>query len=221
MNNPSNPSGGVSALTFQTYGQSGAPGIFVVTPLPSVDVTVLDNGGSAYEMYFTAAAVKSLTVVMNGANTVSEVTLAASTPNLTITGFNLACALSLGTFTFTTFTTPQCSDLTLNFLPDLASADISAQTTSTGFMIASNPLLTTLVLPASFQGGQAFTALTFSGNALNQATVDGILALIVAANSPGGACVIDLSGGTNSAPSVAGAASVATLQGAGWTVVTN
>lgn len=59
----------------------------------------------------------------------------------------------------------------------------------------------------------------FNGNALNQTSVDGILAKLVSLGYSGG--TVNLSGGTNSAPSAAGLLDVATLISNGCTVTTN
>jgi len=107
--------------------------------------------------------------------------------------------------------------------------------------VENNPLLTNLSLPlvVTVAGNVTiknnatlvsldvssmvpFSASTddYSGNALNQASVDGVLARY-AANAGYLAGTIDLSGGTNSAPSPTGAADKATLIGRGVTVITN
>lgn len=59
----------------------------------------------------------------------------------------------------------------------------------------------------------------FATNALDQTSIDGILAKLVEIGYSGGE--INLSGGTNAAPSVTGAADVATLISNGCTVTTN
>lgn len=67
----------------------------------------------------------------------------------------------------------------------------------------------------------------FSACALNQASVDGILALLVSLNGTGGTTLfgsgktVTLNGGTNSAPSTAGAANRTILVGRGATVLVN
>jgi hypothetical protein len=111
---------------------------------------------------------------------------------------------------------------------------------SYSFYISSCPNLTTLnigelqIVPYNFVISQCSSLTTFSianltsfdgdfdgtNNALTQATVDGILYqlanVVVLANR-----TVDLSGGTNAAPSVTGATYVATLISNGCTVLTN
>jgi phosphoglucomutase len=60
---------------------------------------------------------------------------------------------------------------------------------------------------------------SFLGDALNQASVDSILAIAVASGVT--TIIIDLTGGTNSSPSAAGLIDKATLNGLGNTVTTN
>lgn len=64
------------------------------------------------------------------------------------------------------------------------------------------------------------TTIAGSGCALNQASVDHILALCVA-NAGFVSGLVDLSGGTNSAPSASGLTDKATLEGRGVTVAVN
>lgn len=62
----------------------------------------------------------------------------------------------------------------------------------------------------------SLTSIDASGCALPSAVVDAILAQLDANGESGG--TVDLSGGTNEAPSAAGLAAKATLEGRGWTV---
>ena len=59
----------------------------------------------------------------------------------------------------------------------------------------------------------------FTDGALDEANVDGVLADLDAAGLSNGE--VDLSGGTNSAPSAAGLTSKSNLEGKGWTVTVN
>lgn len=118
-----------------------------------------------------------------------------------------------------------CS-ITIDRCNVLASISLSALTTiipSAGSIesfisINTNPLLTTIDISSlTYPDNIYFGAYD---NALNQATVDAILAKAVA--NP--ACVvgvIEINGGTNSAPSASGLADKATLIGRGLTVLTN
>jgi len=69
------------------------------------------------------------------------------------------------------------------------------------------------------------TTLSLIGNDItSEAHIDNILSDLVineAAGDSGRDCTVDLSGGTNHAPGVAGDADVITLTGKGWTVTTN
>lgn len=82
--------------------------------------------------------------------------------------------------------------------------------------VVGNPLLKTITLQSitSFAGFSDFT-----GNALDQPTVDSILAQCVFSANPNGN--LFLNGGTNAHPSAAGLTSKAILVAAGWTVTNN
>lgn len=109
--------------------------------------------------------------------------------------------------------------LTVESNPSLTNVSFASLTTvQLDTSIKNNAALVTLSfpnwIPINFSNGD------FSGNALNQASVDGVLARYVA-NPSYNTGTIDLSGGTNSAPSPAGDADKATLIGRGATVITN
>jgi hypothetical protein len=65
--------------------------------------------------------------------------------------------------------------------------------------------------------------LDFTGNALDQTSVDNVLVAVSNATVVGAppTKTLDLSGGTSSTPGAAGLAAITTLTGAGWTVTTN
>lgn len=110
-------------------------------------------------------------------------------------------------------------DIQITSNPNLNSIDISSleEIGGNSFDIYSNPLLTTLDISSliTFDG-----QVNMSDNGFTQATVDAILNqlanVVVLANQ-----TVDLSGGTNAAPSVTGATYVATLISNGCTVTTN
>lgn len=107
--------------------------------------------------------------------------------------------------------------------PVLASASPTGSSTIPMFYIVGNPFLTTIYMPIVVFGHNIFTSATdynFSGNALNQATVDQILARAVATPSFT-AGTIQLDGGTNSPPSAAGMVDKNTLITRGLFVNTN
>lgn len=104
----------------------------------------------------------------------------------------------------------------------LADLDLSSLATiepSGKLRCPSNPMLVTPLLGAFEVTGPSAT-INFNGCALDESTVDFILARCVA-SAGFVAGTVDLSGGTNAAPSVAGAADAATLTGRGITVTTN
>lgn len=89
---------------------------------------------------------------------------------------------------------------------------------STTITITGNTLLTSIVIPKFVPyGGQSFD---FSGNALSATTINVILARCVA-SSDFDSGSINLSGGTNAAPTGQGLADVTTLRARGVTVTVN
>lgn len=100
----------------------------------------------------------------------------------------------------------------------LASIDLPLMTALNGNLDASNnPALVTVNVPVWLPTNG--TTLDFSGDALDAASVNQILARCVASGVT--TCTIDLSGGTNAAPSGQGIIDKATLITAGNTVTTN
>lgn len=97
----------------------------------------------------------------------------------------------------------------------LTSLDISNMSSLQTINAFPNSLLTSV----NISGSNKLTGLLLRQCALTQASVDAILAQLVAAGLSNGSCAI--MGGTSSAPSVAGAANVTILQGRGWVVQTN
>lgn len=108
--------------------------------------------------------------------------------------------------------------LTSISLPAFVDFDDPSQASFTQVSIENNPLLTTVSMPA-FLPNNGISVL-FRTNALNQASVDHILARCVA-NAAFVSGVVRLNGGTNATPSAGGLADKATLIGRGVTVVTN
>lgn len=96
--------------------------------------------------------------------------------------------------------------------------------TSISINISNNLALTTLSIPkiTSISLPTIMDSYIFSGNALNQESVDHIINLFylyapTSTNSP----TIDLSGGLNSTPSATGLAQIAAIQSRGWLVSYN
>lgn len=128
-----------------------------------------------------------------------------TTTTLTISGVQ-AIALNIGSF----------DNLTSIAFPDVTTI---ANTGMTSLSISNIPTLTNISLPALnniLVGGYIY--ISFTSNALSQASVDHILAKFAYASPVAGNATLSLTGGTNAAPSAAGLASKAILVGKGWTV---
>lgn len=95
----------------------------------------------------------------------------------------------------------------------LTSFDASALVDLTTLYLNNNSLLAITI------ANPLVSWLVASGNALDEASVDGVLVQLVANGLSSGH--VDLSGGTNSPPSATGLAAKATLEGLGWTVTVN
>jgi hypothetical protein len=97
----------------------------------------------------------------------------------------------------------------------------AACTNLTDFEVQTNQF--TNVVPGSFATQKSTSISNFSGNALTQPAVDQILADFVTSLGISGRVhdTVNLTGGTNAAPSTTGLANAATLNTAGWTVTHN
>ena len=103
---------------------------------------------------------------------------------------------------------------------DLNSSGMTGALDFTGFSSAleginlyNNPDITSVDIP------QSITYLNLAGNNLSESAVDSILALLNAYNQYNGS--VDISGGTNAAPSVNGIQLKQTLENKGWSVSIN
>lgn len=103
--------------------------------------------------------------------------------------------------------------LTINACPLLVSFTAASIVTSEQQLKISNcPLLTSLSFPSLT--GQDYSAFTFTGLGLDAASVNGILAMLVAIPTwPNGGVTVDTSGGTSAAPTGQGILDKATLNG--------
>ena len=106
-------------------------------------------------------------------------------------------------------------------LPNLTSLDLSGL--ADGFLyyypnINTNAQLTSFAVPATICG-MDYNYGSFGANALDETTVDAILAACVAGGAEYCGCYLD--GGTNAAPSAAGLANKATLVSRWWDVFHN
>jgi hypothetical protein len=108
--------------------------------------------------------------------------------------------------------------LTSLSFPSLVGWSDISMSAYTEFAISDNPLLTSLSIPAFVPNNTIIV--DCRNNALDQTSVDLVLARCVA-NPAYVSGWVRLNGGTNSAPSVAGLADVATLVGRGVTVAHN
>lgn len=99
--------------------------------------------------------------------------------------------------------------------------DFSACTKLTTFYCYSNGF--TSIVAGSFATQKSLSGALFQVNALTEDAVDQILADFVVSDAiPGRVnCTVNLTGGTNAHPSVAGLADAATLNASGWTVTYN
>jgi hypothetical protein len=94
--------------------------------------------------------------------------------------------------------------------------DVSGLTALAALICTNNTLMATA---PNVAGCTALTGVLCAGCALSEAAVDSLLAQLDTNGASSG--VVNVSGGTNSAPSAAGLVSKASLEGRGWTVTTN
>lgn len=142
-----------------------------------------------------------------------------SFPTITING-GMGFSGTLSSISFPTLT---IASITLSGISTLTTVDLPALETGVYQMMGAlsfnnNSSLTTLNIP-SLINLPLYIGFQWNNNAFSQATVDHILSRMVASNAVNG--TINLSGGTSAAPSATGLAAKATLEGRGWTVVTN
>jgi len=112
-----------------------------------------------------------------------------------------------------------CSNLTTVNIPDLVNNYSGA------FQIYDNPNLTSITIGTIGTLKYFNDTVDFSNNALSETSVNSILALLVSLDDTGGTSTfygnVDLSGGTNAAPTGQGLVDKATLEARGCTVTTN
>ena len=238
--------GGVFASGVAIDDQSVAPGIETIDYGDISFAGLIDGFGPT----FAAATTVDFSALITAAY--FQPTFAAAA---TVDFSTLTTVVAYFQPTFTAATTVDFSALTTvtgNFQPTFAAAtsvDFSSLTTVTGSFQPLIPLVTTFTLPAivSLLGGvvagglsacENFTLgatlkscgtgmdFTFTGAALTQASVDGILESLAALDGTGGTTAfsgvtVDLSGGTSATPGSAGLTAKATLVGRGCTVTTN
>jgi hypothetical protein len=112
-----------------------------------------------------------------------------------------------------------CSNLTTINIPDLVNNNYGA------FQIYDNPNLTSITIGTIGTLKYFNDTVDFSNNALSEACVNSILALLASLDDTGGTSTfygdVNLSGGTNAVPTGQGLIDKATLEARGCTVTTN
>lgn len=109
----------------------------------------------------------------------------------------------------------QCNQLSISGNTILEDVSLPLLEACLVLAISDNPALTGITVNANLLSKE----LVFTGNALLEAVVDNLLDVADDSGLTNGN--IDLSGGTNAAPSVVGLASKTSLEGKGWTVTVN
>lgn len=178
--------------------------------------TYIDFNGCTQFLLFRALLLETVTERLDCGGSGIVV---ADCPSLRVVG-------SLSFNSCADFTTPDFSALetvdgiNCDFCPLLTSFPLDLLTTigSGGLSFGDCTGLTSFAIPSLATAADG-SSILFTGCALDQMSVDAILvALAATAFANGG---IDLSGGTNAAPSAAGLAAKATLEGRGCTVAVN
>lgn len=223
----------------QTFADS-----LVFTQVGGDETTIAPAVGN-YNLSSTAPAITTVNVY--NSNGITGLTL-TNDPSLTaVNFFNSPNLVTINLDGDSGLTSIDLSDYSHMATIDLGNCTALSQidlsnlvTVSTNFIITADPALTTISLPAltgiSTDVGVTVnpslttfyaplwvptdgTILAFNGNALSAVSVNAILTQCLAAGVT--TCTIVLTGGTNAAPSGAGAAAAAALTLAGNTVLTN
>lgn len=177
------------------------------------------RGGSSTP-YITSLDLSSLTTVGNSP------LASALTSGYGLTFSNIKVStLSLPALTSTSYIeVTGCTSLTSVSFAALTTIFKDSNGSGGGMNISGSSLLTTITLSAlttipTTNPGNYY----FNNNALNVTTVNAILTKFaaIAPTVTGTGRTLDLSGGTNAAPTGAGLTAKSTLQSGGWTVTTN
>lgn len=188
------------------------------------DIANLAGGGSSTLDVVTVGTLgtSSLNLSYTTQATLSPAAGTQSAPIISFPTINIYGGIgeTLSSISFPTLTT---ASIQFSNISTLTTVDLPALETAIYQMMAflsfqGNTSLTTLNIPSlvNIPNGQY---LNWTTNAFSEATVDHILVRMVATNAVG--CTMQLTGGTNSAPSAIGLAAKATLEGRGWSVSTN
>lgn len=210
---------------------------FTLTVLPSIMfdddnvVTEVSESGAAYaKIYVSGCDLVEAVSVPNATFAVEEVEIAQ---NAVIESIDLSSLETVGTH-FKIFSNATLNSLdigNLTTVPELLISDSalvlldlsSLETVTTGFNINTNASLTTITFGTFVE---IATHVDLSANALNEVSVNAILAKLVALDGTGGTTLFEnkfvhLNLGTNAPPGAAGLTSIATLEGRGCTVNVN
>lgn len=189
----------INDVTLEGFALEGCS-MFASVSFPNLtDLTAFFSGGNFIMAYNTSITSLNLPLLATvaGAFQFADLKIAVpSFPSLTSVSFDFVFAESTVT---TALTLPQLTTI---------GGDTSINTNSN---------LVTFSAPNWLPTNG--TTLNFTDNALDDTSVNHVLARCVAAGVT--TCVIDLSGGTNAAPTGQGILDAATLTGAGNTVTTN
>ncbi len=175
--------------SFNLVGMGGA-----ITTLSLAVLFIVGGDFTVSNHSLTTLLVNSLKVVAGGIIIQNHGFTTLSFPNLTVVGTIIGITNGSA-----------LTDVNLPLISGIAT-----------IIINNNASLININAPGMFSTA-AFQ--DYSGNALPQSEVDGIINECVTGGLIGGELHLD--GGTNSAPSAAGLAAVAILVGNGWTVTTN
>jgi len=219
----------------QLYNQNGGAAFFYSTGLTSADWTEITGGVGATEIV-AGSSINNGTIAVVASDNLVKLDLSS----LTGGGIDVESNAALVTLDLSALTSAD-GGVNIESNPALVTPDLSALTSADGgVIVVSNDALTTLDLSAltsaaggvNVQSNAALTsvlipnllptdgiALSFNGCALDATSVNLVLARCVAAGVT--TCTIDLSGGTNSAPTGQGIVDAAALVLAGNTVTTN
>lgn len=140
-------------------------------------------------------------------------------PNINFNGGDPTVTISSLSFTNLTTGGISISNIYTLVTLDLPVFESTLINFGNGMIVTNNSALTTINIPSLISYPDN-SLTTFTDNALSQETVDHILERMVATGAVN--CSINLLGGTNAIPSTpTGQAAKATLEGRGWSVITN
>lgn len=204
---------GVTTIDLSAYNDD----IHSLEVLSSANLTTVDLGAmGVVELYVEIANNPLLTSLT--ANSLN----ASNAANTFWAIFNNQ---TLATLSLPGLTTIACNVLihTHDSLTTLNLANLAAISDTTGGLsIYDSPLLANVTVSASIATTRSMAGFEILGAALTEASVNAILIALDAGKTAAGlGTTIDLSGGTSAAPTGAGATAKTSLQGAGYTVLTN